>query len=149
MATVTIAVNWPVPTGLTVEKVKNGNSINTIWRWDNAIDLTSIPATFEYWRVSIQGRTYIVKNNPIFTFTLPLGCCKLCVKVQSVYSVTNTTTTVLALSSFCDEVCVECLPDLYCENVKSTGNKTVTKNYGSSNMRYARAIRRMGKNAFR
>ncbi len=46
----------------------------------------------------------------------------------------------LATSEYCEECCVDCDPDLYCQSVRAIGNTTRTQNYGSANMRYARAI---------
>ena len=70
----------------------------------------------------------------------------MCVKVAAIYDLSETSYiyTDLAVSEYCEECCVDCDPDLYCESVKSLGNTTRTQNYGSANMRYARAIR-MGK----
>jgi len=93
----------------------------------------------------------LVYNNPIFEMKVPVSSggnfddntpvkiCpnQTCVKVQTIYDISPN----LATSDWCPEVCFNNLPDLYCQNVKNT---TVTQNYGSMNMRYARAVR-MGK----
>ena len=140
-----IAVNWPVPTGLGYIKKNTAISIKAIFSWDKITDAeldivagTGV-ATLAYWRVRINNnRTFLVYNNPTFTLELPLGCCKICVEVQSIYTF-SADPTVLAQSSYCNEVCVECRVDPYCSNRKKSGNVS-RPNVGSRNMRYARAI---------
>jgi hypothetical protein len=140
-----IAVNWPVPTGLGYIKKNTAISIKAIFSWDKITDAeldivagTGV-ATLAYWRVRINNnRTFLVYNNPTFTLELPLGCCKICVEVQSIYTF-SAAPTVLAQSSYCNEVCVECRVDPYCSNRKKSGNVS-RPNVGSRNMRYARAI---------
>ena len=153
-----ISVGWPIPTGLKVEKQKVGPGHIAIFSWNkisqsSMISLDPSGGGYHdiYWRVKINDTdTYLVYTNPTFTISIPLGCCKLCVKVQAVFDLSGVQYTYgnLALSEYCDEVCVECDPDLYCLSVKNIGNKTTTQNFGSANMRYARAIRN-GVNNFR
>tara|TARA_Y100001935_G_scaffold211722_1_gene182064 strand:- start:60 stop:539 length:480 start_codon:yes stop_codon:yes gene_type:complete len=153
-----ISVGWPIPTGLKVEKQKVGPGHIAIFSWNKISQASMISLDPSgggyhdiYWRVKINDTdTYLVYTNPTFTISIPMGCCKLCVKVQAVFDLSGVQYTYgnLALSEFCDEVCVDCDPDLYCLSVKSKGNKTTTQNFGSANMRYARAIRN-GVNNFR
>ena len=154
-----ISVGWPIPTGLTVKKERNGPGHIATFSWDKisdaelaALDPSGGGYYNIFWRVKINDlQTYLVHNNPIFTITVPQGCCKLCVKVATVYDLSEFSYiyTDLAISEFCNEICVECDPDPYCESVRSTGNTTRTQNYGSANMRYARAVSIRGANAFR
>ena len=159
MATSSIAINWPSPTGLIGEKVKDNNNLvgnSARFTWDKITDISMQELDPSgggylniYWRVQINnGRTYSVFNNPTFTIAIPAGCCKICVKIQSVYILHNTPQ-VLALSEFTDEACVDCDVDLYCDNRNKSSNYVKSANVGSSNMRYARAVRLGGKNAFR
>ena len=142
-----LAVNWPIPTGLGVTKKNTPISIKATWKWNKitASDLDNLEsglgsvATLAYWRVRINGnRTFLVYNEPTFTLELPLGCCKICVEVQSVYTFFSDPT-VFAQSDYCNEVCVECKVDPYCSNRKKSTN-VLRPNVGSRNMRYARAI---------
>ena len=103
-----------------------------------------------YWRVQVNNdRIFAVFNNPMFTIAIPAGCCKLCIKVQTVYILHNNQSQVFALSEFSDEECVECDPDPYCNNPNKSINNVKSANVGSSNMRYARALRVGSKKAFR
>ena len=141
-----LAVNWPVPTGLSVTKKNTSISIKATFTWNKITDneLDSLDpgsgATLAYWRIRLNGnnKTFLVYNNPTFSLQLPLGCCKICVEVQSVYTF-STAPTVLAQSSYCNEVCVECKVDPYCSNRKKS-TKVLRPNVGSGKMRYARAI---------
>ncbi len=153
-----LSVGWPKPTGLSVKKQKNGAGHIGIFSWNKIsndevalLDPSGGGYYKIFWRVKINDyKTYLVYDNPTFKINIPLGCCKLCVKVQTVYdlSETNYTYSDQALSEYCEEVCVDCDPDTYCESVKSK-TTTITQNYGSAKMRYARAIRIGGANAFR
>ena len=153
-----ISVGWPIPTGLKVKKQKVGPGHTATFSWNkiSQAEMASLDPSGGgyhniYWRVKINDSdTYLVYNNPIFTMSVPMGCCKFCVKVQAIFDLSGNQYTYgnLALSEFCNEVCVDCDPDLYCESVKQKGNKTTTQNFGSANMRYARAIRN-GVNNFR
>ena len=58
----------------------------------------------------------------------------------------------IATSEYSDAVCVSNVPDVYCRQMYKKQHpylKDTRKNNASSNMRYARAIRMGGKNAFR
>ena len=154
-----ISVGWPIPTGLSFTKQRQGlrgHQATFIWDKISEASMKSLDPSGGgynniYWRVKInETDTYLVYNNPTFTIMIPLGCCKLCVQVQTIFDLSGVQYTYgnLALSEYCDEVCVDCDPDLYCESVRNNGNKTTTQNYGSANMRYARAIRN-GVNNFR
>ena len=151
----TISVGWPIPTGLTVVKKKSGAAAHTAtytWNEITPLEVSNLDPSgggFNtiYWRVSIEGQTYLCLN-PIFEIGVPLiGDCdgrkNTCVKVQTIYDLSDNPTnyapnTDLATSDWCHEVCIDNDPDLYCQSVK---NKTVTQNYGSMNIRYSRAIR--------
>lgn len=159
MATSSVAINWPSPTGLIGEKVKDTNNLignAARFTWDKITDISMQELDPSgggylniYWRVQINnGKIYSVFDNPTFTMAIPAGCCKLCVNVQTVYILHNSPQ-VLALSEFCDESCVECDPDPYCNNPNKSINNVKSSNVGSVNMRYSRAIRLGGKNAFR
>ena len=154
-----ISVGWPKPTGLKVIKEKDGLKGNkATFSWNKISDASMValdPSGGGYfnifWRVMInEQQTYLVYNNPVFSISIPLGCCKLCVKVQTVFDLSNVAYTYgdIVASEFCDEVCVNCDPDPYCENPRFK-NQTVTQNKGSANMRYARAVSVGGANAFR
>ena len=154
-----ISVGWPIPTGLKVDIRKDGAGQIATFSWDNVTTdyINSLDPSNNggfntvFWRVSIGSETYLVYNNPIFEMKVPVSSggnfddntpvriCpnQTCVKVQTIYDISPN----LATSDWCPEVCINNLPDLYCQTVKNT---TVTQNYGSINMRYARAIR-MGK----
>ena len=154
-----ISVGWPIPTGLKVDIRKDGDIQIATLSWDNITStyISSLDPSNNggfntvYWRVAIGSKTYLVYDNPIFEMrvpfssggnfddNIPVRICpnKTCVKVQTIYNISPN----LATSDWCPEVCFLNLPDLYCQTVK---NKTKTQNYGSINMRYARAIR-MGK----
>ena len=153
-----ISVGWPKPTGLNVKKEKNGAGHIATFSWDKISDASMVELDPSgggyyniYWRVMINDEKTYLAPNPIFSITIPQGCCKICVKVSTVYDLSSLsyTYTDLASSEFCDEICVNCDPDPYCENVRVRGNKTVTQNSGSANMRYARAVSIGGANAFR
>ena len=153
-----ISVGWPKPTGLNVRKEKDGAGHIATFSWDKisdselaALDPSGGGYYNIFWRVMINEQTYLVYNNPIFSYRIPLGCCKVCVKVSTIYDLSETsyTYTDIATSEYCEETCVDCDPDIYCENVRAIGNKVSTQNYGSANMRYARAITIGGANAFR
>ena len=155
----TISVGWPIPTGLKVDITKHGAAQIAKISWDNVTSsyISSLDPSNNggydsiFWRVSIEGKTYLVYDNPMFEMNVPFSSggkfddntltsiCpnQTCVKVQTIYNISPN----LATSDWCPEVCFNNLPDLYCQTVK---NKTKTQNYGSMNMRYARAIR-MGK----
>ena len=155
----TISVGWPIPTGLKVDIRKDGPNQTAILSWDNVTNsyISGLDPSNNggfntvFWRVSIGSETYLVYNNPIFEMKVPVSSggnfddntpvkiCpnQTCVKVQTIYNISPN----LATSDWCPELCINNLPDLYCQNVKNT---TVTQNYGSMNMRYARAVR-MGK----
>ena len=154
-----IAVNWPVPTGLAVKKkaASAGPGLIATFTWNKITDTElnildpGSGATIAYWRVRLNDNTTgLVYNNPIFSLELPLGLCKLCVEVQAVYTFSSSPN-VLALSEYCDEVCVKGKVDPYCNNRRKS--TTVSRpNVGSRNMRYARAISNfssIGKGAFR
>ena len=154
-----ISVGWPIPTGLKVDIRKDGAGQIATFSWDDVSGayISSLDPSNNggfntvYWRVSIGSETYLVYNNPTFEMSVPVSSggnfddntpvriCpnQTCVKVQTIYDISPN----LATSDWCPEVCINNLPDLYCQSVKNT---TVTQNYGSINMRYARAIR-MGK----
>ena len=151
-----ISVGWPIPTGLKVDIRKDGVGQRATLSWDNITPayISSLDPSNNggydsiYWRVFIKGITYLVYDNPTFEMSVPFSSggnfddnthvrsCpnKTCVIVQTIYNISPN----LATSDWCPEVCFNNLPDLYCQNVK---NKTVTQNYGSMNMRYARAFR--------
>ena len=76
-----------------------------------------------------EQQTYLVYNNPVFSISIPLGCCKLCVKVQTVFDLSNVAYTYgdIVASEFCDEVCVNCDPDPYCENPRFKKSNCNTK----------------------
>ena len=145
MASGSVAINWPVPTGLNFTKKNTSIMTKATFTWDkitdaelNALDPGS-GVTLAYWRVRINNNnTFLVYNNPTFTLNLPLGCCKICVEVLSVYTF-STDPTVFAQSNYCNEVCVECRVDPYCSNRKKSTSVS-RPNVGSSKMRYARAI---------
>lgn len=160
MTTSSIAINWPSPTGLIGEKVKDNNNLignAARFKWDKITDISMQELDPSgggyqniYWRVQVNNdRIFAVFNNPIFTIAIPAGCCKLCIKVQTVYILHNSPSQVLALSEFSDEECVECDPDPYCNNPNKSINNVKSANIGSSNMRYARALRVGSKKAFR
>jgi len=154
-----ISVGWPIPTGLKVDIRREGAGQIATFSWDNVASayISSLDPSNNggfntvYWRVSIGSETYLVYNNPTFEMSVPVSSggnfddntpvriCpnQTCVKVQTIYDISPN----LATSDWCPEVCINNLPDLYCQTVKNT---TVTQNYGSINMRYARAVR-MGK----
>ena len=154
-----ISVGWPIPTGLKVDIRKDGAGQIATFSWNNVISahISSLDPSNNggfntiYWRVAIGSNTYLVYNNPTFEMSVPfysggnfddntpVRICpnQTCVKVQTIYNISPN----LATSDWCPEVCINNLPDLYCQSVKNT---TVTQNYDSMNMRYARAIR-MGK----
>ncbi len=145
MVSGSIAVNWPIPTGLGYTKKPTPISVKATFTWNKITDAElnildpGSGATLAYWRVRINNsNTFLVYNNPTFSLQLPLGCCKICVEVQAVYTF-STDPTVLAQSSYCNEVCVECKVDPYCSNRKKSTN-VFRPNVGSRNMRYARAI---------
>ena len=140
-----LAVNWPVPTGLGVTKKNTAISIKATFTWNKITDteLDNLDpgsgATLAYWRVRINSnKTFLVYNNPTFSLELPLGCCKMCVEVQAIYTFLSAPT-VFAQSNYCNEVCVTCKVDPYCSNRKKS-TKVLRPNTGSRNMRYARAI---------
>ena len=146
-----IQVGWPVPTGLKGKKKRRGAAGHlATFTWDKISDATIAaldPSGGGYynifWRVKINDdNTYLVYNNPAFSIGVPMGCCKLCVSVQAIFDLSGVNYSFgnLALSEFCDEVCVNCDVDPYCESVKKKGKQTITQNSGSANMRYARAI---------
>jgi hypothetical protein len=157
----TISVGWPIPTGLTVVKKKSGAAAHTaIYTWNEItplevsnLDPSGGGFNTIYWRVSIEGQTYLCLN-PIFEMGVPLiGDCdgrkNTCVKVQTIYDLSDNPTnyapnTDLATSDWCPEVCVENDPDLYCQSVnknKKNEKYYAKQNYGSMNMRYSRAVR--------
>tara|TARA_B100001758_G_C18338472_1_gene572952 strand:+ start:47 stop:520 length:474 start_codon:yes stop_codon:yes gene_type:complete len=150
-----ISINWPIPTNLSYEMINNGGSLVATFIWDKisndelvALDPSGGGFSNIYWRVQLNSKTYLVYNEPKFRLNLPLGCCNQCVKVQTIYVLNSTSA--LATSMYSNEVCAPCRVDPYCNKSKKTN--TVTVNYGSSNMRYAKAVRRAvtgGKNAFR
>ncbi len=153
-----ISVGWPIPTGLTVKKEKNGAGHIATFSWDKisdaelaALDPSGGGYYNIYWRVMINDKKTYLAPAHTFTISVPQGCCKMCVKVAAIYDLSETSYiyTDLAVSEYCGECCVDCDPDPYCESVKSIGNTTRTQNYGSANMRYARAISIGGANAFR
>ena len=160
MTTQSISINWPIPTGLTGSRIKLKNIRETRARFTwNKITETEMQALDPsgggfvdlFWRVQLNNdKTFLVYNNPVFETVIPMGCCEMCVKVQAFYLVNNSgPTNILAVSEYSNEACVKCDPDPYCDSVRSRGNKTITQNAGSANMRYARALRLGGKNAFR
>ena len=149
-----ISVGWPIPTNLSVIKKKAGAGHIATFSWDKITDtemngLDPSGGGFDniYWRVSIGTQTYLVYNNPTFSMSVPLGTekagCQTCVKIQTIYDLSDNSysggpNSDLATSDWCPEVCFKNDPDKYCSSVNST---TVTQNYGSMNMRYARAMR--------
>lgn len=140
-----IAVNWPVPTGLGFTTKNTPISVRATFTWNkitdnelNTLDPNS-GATLAYWRVRLNSSTtFLVYNDPTFSLQLPFGCCKICVEVQAVYTF-STAPTVFSQSDYCNEVCVNCRVDPYCSNRKKSSN-VLRPNVGSRNMRYARAI---------
>lgn len=155
-----ISVGWPIPTGLTAQKNKAGAGQSVTFSWNKSnpddapflVDVSGGGFYNIYWRVMIgSNKTYLVYNNPTFTMGIPEGLCTVCVKVQAIYDLSDNSYeyTDLATSDWCNEVCIEGLPDTYCAKDKSIGNIVSTQNYGSANMRYSRAISIGGKNAFR
>ena len=143
-----IYVGWPIPIGLRVSKERSGPVAHkATFSWDDILDSSmNDPSGGGFhsreWRVMINNKSYIVKNNPIFTIPVPLGCDKTCVKVQTIYKIaasSNTPYTNLATSWFSNEVCIQNDKDNYCCNV-NINNSVRTTNNGSARMRYARAI---------
>ena len=134
---------------ISVNIVKNGPLGKTAtFSWDNSQN-----GDGDYpvqWRVIINDtQTYLVKDNPIFSMTVPNSIfdnCKTCVRVQAIYL--NGITT-----DYSNEICVNNIPDSYCSSQVSQHppdkKAKISKFKGSQNMRYARAIRMGGKNAFR
>ena len=86
-------------------------------------------------------KSYIVKNNPIFTIGVPVGCGETCVRVQAIYDLSSVEYEFedLATSEYCDKVCIKNDRDQCCEN-PNINNNVKTTNSGSARMRYARAI---------
>tara|TARA_X000000368_G_scaffold414700_1_gene405031 strand:- start:1206 stop:1658 length:453 start_codon:yes stop_codon:yes gene_type:complete len=145
MASGSISINWPIPTNLVASTRDESNTRYATFSWDKLsnTELSNLDPSGGgyvdiYWRVSINGSTYLVYNNPTFTYQLSLGGCHQCVKVQSIYVLGSNT--LVATSEFCEELCVESLPDLYCLNKKL--NKI---NYGglsqSGRMRWAQKVK--------
>ena len=110
-----------------------------------------------HWRVKINNESYLVYNNPVFSISVPtdIGQCETCVTVQTIYDISNVEYLFgdIATSEFSgDPVCVKNVRDLYCRKMYKKQHPNIRntrKNNSSSNMRYARAIRMGGKNAFR
>jgi hypothetical protein len=142
-----IYVGWPIPIGLKVSKERSGPVAHkATFSWDDILDSSmNDPSGGGFhsreWRVMINNKSYIVKNNPIFTIQVPLGCGQTCVKVQTIYDLSSVEYEFgnLATSEFCDEVCITNDKDKYCEN-PNINNNVKTANSGSARMRYARAI---------
>ena len=134
--------------GLSVDIVNSGPLGQTAtFSWDSTPIDGSHP---EKWRVIINNsHTYLVNTNPIFSISVPeaiFGKCETCVRVQSIYP--NGITT-----NYGNELCIKNIPQRYCINQISqhpSNKKAKSSSFkGSQNMRYARAIRMGGKNAFR
>ena len=148
-----ISVITTLVSGLSVSIDNNGPLGKTAtFSWDktpisgatnNAVDPVG-------WRVRINGtKTYLVYTNPIFSISVPnaiFGNCKTCVEVQTIYPLGIETT-------YSNALCINNIPDRYCSSQVSQHppNKKakISSFKGSQNMRYARAIRMGGKNAFR
>ena len=163
--TTTVAIGWPVPTGLRVEEKKDGAGKIATFIWDELLDPDLISSGLDpsgggffdiHWRVNINNKSYLVYHNPTFSMSVPtdIGQCKTCVTVQTIYDISNVEYQFgdIATSEFCEPVCVTNVPDIYCRQMYKKQHpylKDTRKNNASSNMRYARAIRMGGKNAFR
>lgn len=159
----TVAIGWPVPTGLKVNEKRNGAGKIATFSWDklldasmNELDLSGGGFFDIHWRVNINNKSYLVYDNPTFSMGVPTdtGQCKTCVTVQTIYDISGVdyhyedTTS----SEYSDALCVKNVPDVYCRQMYKKQHpylKDTRKNNASSNMRYARAIRMGGKNAFR
>ncbi len=162
----TVAIGWPVPTGLKVTEKKNGAGKIATFSWDKLLDPDLISSGLDpsgggfndiHWRVKINNESYLVYNNPVFSISVPtdIGQCETCVTVQTIYDISNVEYLFgdIATSEFTgDPVCVKNVRDLYCRKMYKKQHPNIRntrKNNSSSNMRYARAIRMGGKNAFR
>jgi|TARA_B110000971_G_C20039484_1_gene516749 hypothetical protein len=152
LTTPSISIVSVVVSGLSVNIVETGHSGKiATFSWDKTdISGINIIVSPDYWRVRINDiKTYLVKDNPIFSMSVPysiFGNCKTCVEVQAIYP--NEITT-----SYCNELCINNIPGRHCRSQVSQHppNKKakISSFKGSQNMRYARAIRMGGKNAFR
>ena len=150
-----ISVGWPIPTNLKFSKEKSGIAgYKAIFSWTDIsssvislIDLSGGGFYSRWWRVMInEGKTYLVYDYPTFEIGIPLGCCELCVKVQTIYDLSSVPyefggVSDLATSDWCENVCVPCNPDKYCESVKGETPTVKTQNAMSSKMRYSMALR--------
>jgi hypothetical protein len=133
-----ITIGWAIPTGLKVIKEKNGpvGHVAT-FSWNSDAEGRDIS-----WRVRINNKSYIVKNNPIFTIGIPVDNGETCVQVQTIYE------SGVATSEYCDKVCIKNDKDVFCGK-KPWCVKTKASNHGSARMRYARAINGGSVAAFR
>tara|TARA_B110000483_G_C17819629_1_gene398443 strand:+ start:157 stop:567 length:411 start_codon:yes stop_codon:yes gene_type:complete len=131
---------------ISVKIVKTGPLGKTAtFSWDNSINNLSL------WRIEIdETHTYLVKDNPTFFMSVPnsiFGNCKTCVRVKGI----NTNGT--DATDYSNKLCINNIPDRYCSSQVSQHppdkKAKISTFKGSQNMRYARAIRMGGKNAFR
>jgi len=154
-ASSSISVGWPIPENLKFSRTKSGIAGHkATFSWTDispsaisSVDLSGGGFYDRWWRVMIDEKSYLVYNNPTFTFQIPSGPIgdKTCVKVQTIYDLSSVpyTFTDLATSEWCDAVCVPCDTDKYCNSIKC---KTVAKTQNAlpEIMRYSLAMR-MGK----
>ena len=161
----TVSIGWPVPTDLRVEEKKNGAGRIATFKWDKLKDIELISSELDpsgggfekiHWRVNISNENYLVYGEPVFSMSVPtdIGQCATCVKVQTIYDISDAYYDLgdIATSEFSEPICIENIPDVYCRKMYKKQHpylKDTKKNNSSSNMRYARAIRMGGKNAFR
>ena len=151
-----ISITSTVVSGLSVNILNKGDEGSTAtFSWDNTA-ISGISDNFpKRWRVRINGtKTYLVYTNPIFSISVPsaiFGNCITCVEVQAIYE--GTTSAITITTSYCNDLCINNIPDRYCSSQVSQHppdkKAKISTFKGSQNMRYARAIRMGGKNAFR
>ena len=134
---------------------KDDEGSTATFSWDKTA-ISGIPNNFpKRWRVRINGtKTYLVYTNPIFSISVPsaiFGNCITCVEVQAIYE--GMTPAITITTSYCNDLCINNIPDRYCSSQVSQHppdkKAKISTFKGSQNMRYARAIRMGGKNAFR
>jgi len=107
------------------------------------------PSSFSYWKVRINETQEYTVNTPTFSMAVPnsiFGNCKTCVEVKGINADDTST-------DYNNKLCINNIPDRYCSSQVSQHppdkKAKISTFKGSQNMRYARAIRMGGKNAFR
>ena len=132
---------------ISVNIVKNGPLGKTAtFSWPS-----SYTPPLSRWKVRINETQEYLVYTPTFSIAVPnsiFGNCKTCVEVKGIkpngYDATDYSN---------NKLCINNIPDRYCSSQVSQHppdkKAKISTFKGSQNMRYARAIRMGGKNAFR